>query len=90
MRNNESQISKLIKKNIKKKITESNINKKYISSSIINKRKNLNDNNIQDNAKYINNFATVVNTFKLNPLMNKKSVNRKYKRANTGNNKNYD
>ena len=90
MRNNESQISKLIKKNIKKKITEGNINKKFISSSIINKRKNLNDNNIQDKAKNINNFATVVNTFKLYPLMNKKSVNRKYKRANTGNNKNYD
>ena len=77
------QFSNLLQKyNKKSKANDDNI-KKYISGGIDNKRKMFNANNV--NFKYTNtNAINILNAFKTKADMNKKPVNRKFKRANTG------
>ena len=77
------QFSNLLQKyNKKSKANDANI-KKYISGGIDNKRKMFNANNV--NFKYTNtNAINILNAFKTKADMNKKPVNRKFKRANTG------
>ncbi len=77
------QFSNLLQKHNKKsKANDANI-KKYISGGIDNKRKMFNANNV--NFKYTNtNAINILNAFKTKADMNKKPVNRKFKRANTG------
>ena len=87
--NHDDKFSSLIQKYKKKnRDNDSNI-KKFISGEIYNKRKIFNANNIH--FKYTNiNGVLILNSFKINLGINKKSTNQRYKRANTGINKIYN
>jgi hypothetical protein len=83
------QFSKMLQKyNRKNRANDANI-KKFVSGGIDSKRKMFNANNV--NFKYTNtNGVNILNAFKLNAGINKKSVTKRFKRANTGISKIYN
>ena len=86
MRNNDEKVSNIMQKYRKNKANESKI-KKYISGGIDSKRKLFNKGTV--NFKYTSNSngVAILNAFKSLAGMNKKPVNKHFKRANTGINK---
>lgn len=86
MRNNNEKVSNIMQKYKKNKANESKI-KKFISGGIDSKRKLFNKGTVNfKNTSNINRVA-ILNSFKSLAGMNKKPVNKHFKRANTGINK---
>ena len=82
--NNEMYFSNLFQKNNKKeKKNDVGCIKKYISGGILNKRKifNSNNNNIKTTCK---NLPGQIKTLKTNEISNRRPINKRFKRANTG------
>ena len=86
---NEIQTSNIFQKSNKRGKTNEGSNiKKFVSGVIMNKRRMFNVNNV--NFKYTNkNAVFAIKMFKINETVNKKPVNRKYRRSNTGINTKY-
>ncbi len=80
---NDFQFTNYFQKNNKKSKAEGGCIKKFVSGGIVNKRKIFNSNNNNIRATY-KNSAAAVKLLKTNDISNKRPVNKKFKRANTG------
>lgn len=80
---NDFQFTNYFQKNNKKSKAEGGCIKKFVSGGIVNKRKIFNSNNNNIRATY-KNSAAAIKLLKTNDISNKRPVNKKFKRANTG------